>query len=127
MCGQSEPVEDCVQALTNAILLMKTMYVYMLRCSDDTYYTGVTNNLEKRFIEHVQGVNRNCYTFTRKPIKIVYHEMFTNPLSAIAFEKKIKGWSKKKKEALINGDYESLPKLSMNTKKANAQSSTSSD
>lgn len=106
---------------------MKTMYVYILLCGDDTYYTGVTNNLEKRFQEHEQGINRNCYTFTRKPIKIVYHEMFNNPLSAIAFEKKIKGWSKKKKEALINGDYESLPKLSMNSKKANAQSSTSSD
>jgi putative endonuclease len=77
---------------------MKTMYVYILRCGDDTYYTGVTNNLEKRFQEHEQGINRNCYTFTRKPIKIVYHEVFNNPLSAIAFEKKIKvGAGKRKK------------------------------
>lgn len=106
---------------------MKTMYVYILQCSDGTYYIGVTNNLEKRFQEHQQGINRNCYTFTRQPIKIVYYEMFNNPVSAIAFEKKLKGWSRKKKEALINKDYESLPKLSINTKKAIAQSSTGSD
>jgi len=103
------------------------MYVYILQCNDDTYYTGVTNNLEKRFQEHEQGINRNCYTFTRRPIRLVYHEIFNNPLSAIAFEKKLKGWSRKKKEALINGNYELLPQLSANSNKANAQSSTSSD
>ncbi len=106
---------------------MKTMYVYILQCCDDSYYIGVTNNLEKRFEEHQQGINRNCYTFTRKPVRIVFYEIFDNPLSAIAFEKKIKGWSRKKKEALINGNYESLPKLSFNSKRANAQSSTGSD
>jgi putative endonuclease len=106
---------------------MKTMYVYMLQCSDDSYYIGVTNNLEKRFQEHEQGVNRNCYTFTRRPLQIVYYEMFNNPLNAIAFEKKLKGWSRKKKKALIDRDYEALPKLSINSKKAHAQSSTGSD
>lgn len=106
---------------------MKTMYVYILRCSDDTYYIGVTNNLEKRFQEHEQGINRNCYTYTRRPLKIVYYEIFNNTLGAIAFEKKLKGWSRIKKEALMNGDYESLPKLSINTKKSSTQSSTGSD
>ncbi len=104
---------------------MKIMYVYILRCDDGTYYTGVTNNLEKRFQEHEQGIDRNCYTFTRRPLQIVYYEIFNSPVNAIAFEKKLKGWNRKKKEALINGDYELLPQLSVNSKKANAQFSTS--
>lgn len=99
------------------------MYVYILKCSDDTYYIGVTNNLEKRFLEHEQGVSRNCYTYTRRPLKIVFYELFNDPMNAIAFEKKLKGWSRNKKEALINGNYELLPELSINTKKRLAQSS----
>lgn len=81
--------------------------------------TGVTNNLEKRFQEHEQGVNRNCYTFfTKRPLKIVYFELFNNPIDAIIFEKQVKGWNRKKKEALINKNYELLPQLSVNSKKA---------
>lgn len=106
---------------------MKTMYVYIIECSDKTYYTGVTNNLEQRFQQHEEGINRSCYTYTRRPLKIVYYEMFNDPISAIAFEKQIKGWNRKKKEALINKNYELLPELSVNSKKANAHSSTGSE
>jgi putative endonuclease len=52
---------------------MKTMYVYILKCSDDSFYTGVTNDLEMRFEQHVQGINRNCYTFSRRPLEIVFY------------------------------------------------------
>jgi putative endonuclease len=90
------------RARENIIIIMKTMYVYILKCSEDPYYTGVTNNLEQRFEQHCQGINTNCYTFTRRPLKIVFLEIFNSPLSAIAFEKKIKKWSKRKKEALVN-------------------------
>jgi putative endonuclease len=106
---------------------MKTMYVYILECSDKSYYTGVTNNLEKRFEEHQQGISRNCFTFLRRPLKIVYHVMFNNPTDAIEFEKQIKGWNRKKKEALILHNYELLPELSINSKKASAHSSTGSE
>jgi putative endonuclease len=91
---------------------MKTMYVYILLCSDDTYYVGVTNDLEMRFEQHCQGINHNSHTFNRRPFKLVFHEIFNSPLSAIAFEKEIKKWSKKKKEALINRSFEKLPELS---------------
>jgi len=104
---------------------MKTMYVYILECSDNTYYTGVTNNLEKRLKEHEQGINRNSYTYTRRPLKIIFYELFNDAIAAIAFEKKLKGWSRKKKKALINKQFHLLPELS--TSKSNAQSSTSSD
>ncbi len=101
------------------------MYVYILECSDKSYYIGVTNNLEKRFKEHENGINRNCYTYTRRPLKIVFYEMFNNPNSAIIFEKKIKGWSRKKEEALIKREFHLLPELSKS--KSSPRSSTSSD
>lgn len=91
---------------------MKTMYVYILECSDKSYYIGVSNNAEKRFSEHSTGINRNCYTFVRRLLKLVFSQIFSDPDSAIAFEKKIKGWSRAKKKALIENKWESLPELS---------------
>jgi len=91
---------------------MKTMYVYILECSDKSYYTGVTNNAEKRVEEHNTGLDRNNYTYTRRPVKLVFCEKFVNSLQAIQFEKQIKGWSRNKKEALINNQLDSLPELS---------------
>ncbi len=88
------------------------MYVYILECSDKTYYTGVTNNLEKRLIVHKRGINPDSYTYKRRPINLVYHEIFNDPMAAIRFEKRIKKWSQKKKKALISGDLDSLPELS---------------
>jgi putative endonuclease len=67
---------------------MKTMYVYILECADKSYYTGITNNLELRFLQHTEGINRNCYTYGKCPLKIVYYEIFNEPNSAILFEKK---------------------------------------
>lgn len=101
------------------------MYVYILECSDKSYYIGVTDNLEKRFQQHEKGINRDCYTYLRRPLKIAFYEMFNDPNSAIIFEKKIKGWSRKKKEALIKREFHLLPELSKS--KSNTQSSTSSD
>jgi putative endonuclease len=91
---------------------MKTMYVYVLLCSDNSYYTGVTNNLELRFEQHKQGVEKACYPYKRRPLKIVFYELFDGPLKAIAFEKKIKGWSRAKKKALIENNWISLKDLS---------------
>lgn len=87
-------------------------YVYILECSDNTYYTGVTNNLNRRIEEHQNGVNSNSYTHNRRPIQLVFSAEFNNVEVAIAKEKQIKKWSKNKKEALINGDFDLLPELS---------------
>jgi putative endonuclease len=80
---------------------MKTYYVYILKCSDDSYYTGVTNNLDRRVTEHSEGIYKKSYTFKRRPVQLVFCETFNDINKAIAFEKQIKSWSKKKKEALI--------------------------
>jgi putative endonuclease len=90
------------------------LYVYLLKCSDGTYYTGVTNNLERRLQEHNSGYKSDSYTYTRRPIELVWSHRISGNMEAIAFEKRLKKWSKAKKEALINGDYEILPKLSSN-------------
>lgn len=87
-------------------------------CNDQSYYIGVTNNLDLRLKQHNQEINRNCYTYTRLPVKLVYHEIFDNPSSAIAFEKKLKGWTRRKKEALINNNFELLKILSKKYKSA---------
>jgi len=86
-------------------------YLYILQCSDETYYTGSTRNLEKRLSEHQSGQGAN-YTKTRLPVTLVYQEYFLNIADAFYFEKKIKKWSHAKKKAMIENKWELLPKLS---------------
>ncbi|OHD58192.1 MAG: hypothetical protein A2014_12525 [Spirochaetes bacterium GWF1_49_6] len=88
------------------------MYVYILLCADGTFYTGVTNNVERRFFEHEEGIDERCYTYSRRPLKLLYTELFDPPLDAIGREKQIKGWSHGKKEALIYGERGKLVELS---------------
>ena len=92
--------------------LTKYLYVYILKCTDNSYDTGVTNNLDKRLEEHNTGINKESFTFLRRPVELVYHERFTDYNLAIAWEKKIKRWSRKKKEALINSDWDKLKNAS---------------
>ena len=87
------------------------MYVYILKCIDKSYYTGVTNNLERRLAEHDDGLNIGCYTYHRRPLQLVFSEKFSNPTIAIQFEKKVKGWTRAKKEALITNDLKKLHEL----------------
>ncbi len=91
---------------------MNHYHVYILLCSDGSYYTGITNNMERRLIEHQSGENKDCYTFKRRPVKLVFNEVFNDVNHAIAFEKQVKGWRRAKKEAIINGNWDLLPELS---------------
>ena len=91
---------------------MKQYFVYILLCSDGSYYTGVTNDMERRFYEHENGLDANSYTFKRRPLKLVFQEIFNDINQAIAFEQHVKGWRRAKKEAIINGDWHLLPELS---------------
>jgi len=91
---------------------MKSIYVYILECSDGSFYTGVTNNPERRLIEHNEGIHSDSYTYSRRPVDLKYCEQFNDPELAILWEKKIKGWSHKKKKALIEDNWEELCALS---------------
>ena len=90
---------------------MKIYYVYILKCLDNTFYTGFTSNLAKRLESHQNGAYKDSYTSTRRPIQLVFYCEFTDPNIAIEKEKQIKKWSQAKKKALINGDHENLPNL----------------
>jgi len=88
--------------------LFKYLYVYILRCSDKTYYTGVTNNPERRLEEHNSGKNEKSYTVSRLPVEMVYCEKFSDFDLAIKWEKRIKDWNRKKKEALMKDNWDQL-------------------
>lgn len=94
---------------------MKSYHVYILRCADGSYYTGVTNDVERRFCSHSDGNDPSSYTFKRRPVQLVYVAEFQEVYDAISWEKQIKRWNRKKKEALIAREYERLPGLSFNS------------
>ena len=91
---------------------MYCCFVYILKCSDDSYYTGITNDLIKRVFEHQSGYKKDSYTYKRRPLSLEFYQEFNDVLQAIYFEKKIKGWTRAKKQALIKGDFDMLQMLS---------------
>jgi putative endonuclease len=96
---------------------MNQLQVYILECCDGSYYTGVTNDVERRVFEHNAGYDIHSYTHTRRPVKCVWISDPLDPNQAIELEKQIKGWSRKKKEAIINNRWQLLPELSKNRMK----------
>lgn len=90
---------------------MRFYYVYIVKCSDESLYTGLTNNLERRLKEHNYGLNDNSYTSKRRPVHLIFHQEFMQFEQAEFFEKKIKKWSRAKKLAMANGDWDLLPLL----------------
>jgi len=90
-------------------------WVYMLLCSDGSYYTGHTDNLEKRIAEHQAGEIPG-YTSTRLPVDLVFKQDFPTRVEALAAEQQIKGWSRKKKEAMIRGDLKEVQRLAWGTR-----------
>ncbi len=91
---------------------MKRYYVYLLRCMDGSYYAGVTNNLERRLWEHNNDPSSQHYTYSRRPVELVWAADYKEIKDAIRFEKQLKGWSRAKKEALIAGDWSEIIRLS---------------
>jgi len=91
---------------------MKLYFVYILLCADDSFYIGMTNSIERRLVEH--RTKKSVYTSTRLPVKLVWREIFTNPNEAIRIEKQLKGWSRRKKQALIDERWDDLVAFSKN-------------
>jgi len=91
---------------------MRECFVYILRCSDGSFYTGVTNDYQHRLWQHQEGIDAHCYTYKRRPVELVYVGIFGDINEAISWEKKVKRWSRRKKEALIRHDFMALSVLS---------------
>ncbi len=79
---------------------MKNWFVYIIQCKDESFYIGVTDNIDRRFSEHSKG-RGGRYTKLHKPLKIVYIEEFSTKIEALKREKQLKGWTREKKENLI--------------------------
>jgi len=95
---------------------MNEFYVYILECSDGSYYTGHSDDIDARISQHEQGAFVSCYTYKRRPVKVIYVEIFGTRDEAFNAERQIKGWSRRKKLALIEGDFDRLKYLAKNTK-----------
>ena len=87
-----------------------SFWVYILRCADGSYYTGHTDNLEVRIAKHKTGEIEG-YTSTRLPVQLVFSEQFATREEALTCELQIKGWSRKKKEALMRADWAEVSRL----------------
>lgn len=90
--------------------MSQPFFAYMLRCSDGSYYTGHTDDLERRIAQHQSGALPG-YTHDRRPVVLVWSEEFPSRYEALDAEQTIKGWSRAKKEALIHGDWAAIQRL----------------
>ena len=93
--------------------------VYILRCADGSYYTGSTFDLGQRFEQHEVGLGA-VYTRTRLPVTLAWHSEFDSVEEAFQWEKRIQGWSRAKKELLIEGRYDELPGWSVRQRRTRA-------
>jgi len=87
-------------------------WVYMLKCADRSFYVGHTDNLEIRVGQHIHGIDPFCYTFSRRPVKLVYSQGFESREEALVIERQIKGWNRAKKTALIANDWAEISRIS---------------
>lgn len=88
-----------------------SFWVYILKCRDNSYYTGQTDNLEQRLNQHQTRYFSSCYTATRLPVELMFSQPFISREEALAAERQIKGWSRKKKEAMFRGDWGEVSRL----------------
>ncbi len=85
-------------------------YMYILLCSDGSYYTGSTNDIKLRLQQHNEGLGAN-HTKKRLPVELIYLEEYVHVASAFEREKQVQKWRREKKEALIQGRHHHLPEL----------------
>src|SRR5438045_6694704 len=93
-------------------------HVYILKCADDSYYVGMTINLERRLKEHQKGYRDSSYTYTRRPVELVWSGEMQTRADAIKVENRIKAWTRAKKEALIRGDSKGIHEIVKRERKA---------
>ena len=90
---------------------MKSYFVYMVRCSDGSFYIDITNDVDRRVAEHNLGMDRRSYTFTRRPVVLAHSSEFHDVYEAIRWEKQLKGCSRAKKNALAANDWAAIQRL----------------
>lgn len=101
-------------------------YVYLLRCTDGSYYVGQTDDLSKRMAEHEAGEGGD-WTARRLPVELAWSESFGARDEAREAERQIKGWGRAKKEALVRGDWDAIALLAKKPRRGRAASSSVPD
>ena len=96
--------------------MSQPFFTYILKCRDGLYYTGHTDDLEMRIAQHHSGFFPNCFTYNRRPLELIWSSEFPSRIEALEAERKIKGWSRKKKEALIASDWVTVSLLASRAK-----------
>jgi putative endonuclease len=86
-------------------------FVYILTCSDGSFYVGHAQDIKRRLDDH-NAARGAMFTFRRRPVRLAYAEAHETETSAVQRERQIKGWTRAKKEALIRGDLDRLRRLS---------------
>jgi predicted GIY-YIG superfamily endonuclease len=94
-------------------------WTYIVECSDGSYYVGSTIDLDRRLSEHNCGLGA-AYTRKRRPVRLVWSAEFEEIEAAFAFEKRVQGWGRRKREALIAGELADLPILASRSRRARA-------
>jgi len=89
-------------------------WVYLLQCADGKYYVGSHrgSDVDARVGEHNEGINPKAFTFSRRPVRLLWCGAFADPAEIVSFERQMKGWTRAKKEAFVQGDWEGLKALS---------------
>ena|ERR1043165_2218072 len=96
--------------------------VYILECSDGSYYTGSAADLNQRLSQHERGTVPSSYTYRRRPVKLVWtSEECKHYSQALRWERQIKGWTRAKKEALIRGDFDAIHEIVKEERKKREQ------
>ena len=95
-------------------------HVYIRRCCDGSYYVGRTGNPDRRLAEHQSGTVKG-YTETRRPVALLWVSEFRSDTDAYLCERRIKGWSRAKKEALIRGDWDAVHSIVKNERQKREQ------
>jgi predicted GIY-YIG superfamily endonuclease len=96
--------------------------VYILECSDGSYYTGSAADLSQRLWQHETGASPSAYTYSRRPAKLVWvSEEVGNYSKTLEWERQIKDWSRAKKQALIRGDFDAIHEIVKSERKQRDQ------
>jgi predicted GIY-YIG superfamily endonuclease len=101
-------------------------WVYILKCADGSYYTGHTDDLHRRVAQHQTG-ETGGYTLDTRPVELAFAQEFVTRVEALAGEMQIKGWSRKKKEAMIRGDWNEVSRLARSSHERGSTSSPRTD
>ncbi len=102
-------------------------WTYILQCADGSYYTGHTDELERRIGQHQAGEISGCYTLDKRPVRLAWSQDFPSREEALAAEQQIKGWSRAKKEALMRGDWGGISRLARSKSVRTSTSSVRTD